>query len=325
MVSKGVGVVVSEGTAGYRGVRRCGRVWLCPVCAPRIRQVRSEEIGRALVAAVEDGAGVALLTMTVGHRQGDGLGWLFGESEAMWKAVQQHWSWRQLSLKWGMVGLVTFREVTHGQNGWHPHRHAAVVFRRPYGHGELQTWGGEVARLWGEAASVRGLRTGYRAVDVRQGSSRFGEYLKKVEGVGVELARGDLKVGRGTGWTPEQLGQRFTADADPAAADLLREYASVTTGRRMVTWSRTLKRYRAGVELTDKEIVDEDQGGELVAMLTARAWWRVVSSGRAAEVLEAAELGEWELGQALDELCPSGSWWLEREEGPLAFASSPSG
>ncbi|MFC8894425.1 hypothetical protein ACFT54_35240, partial [Streptomyces cinereoruber] len=44
------GVIVGQtasGTAVVLGLMRCGRIWLCPVCAATIRHKRAEEITEA--------------------------------------------------------------------------------------------------------------------------------------------------------------------------------------------------------------------------------------------------------------------------------------
>ncbi|MFD9560571.1 replication protein, partial [Streptomyces sp. NPDC059990] len=52
------GVIVAQtaaGTSVVLGLMRCGRIWLCPVCAATIRHKRAEEITAAVVEWIKRG------------------------------------------------------------------------------------------------------------------------------------------------------------------------------------------------------------------------------------------------------------------------------
>jgi len=107
--------------AHFHGVARCGSVWECPVCALRIRAGRSEE----LKFAVEQwgSANVAMLSLTVRHGLGDDLRAVRrGVSESFRRLINGR-PWKRFCEKFGLQHHVRSIEVTHGENGWHPHLH----------------------------------------------------------------------------------------------------------------------------------------------------------------------------------------------------------
>lgn len=312
-----VAVTVGDGVAHFSGVRSCGAVWTCGVCGPRIRQRRSEEVGIALGEAERQGLGLVFMTLTVSHHQEDSLERVYGLQEAAWRALQQSRAWRDLTAELGVLGHVVFREVTWGVNGWHPHRHVVMVLRRPVGAAQLGSWRRRAWEAWDGQLRKRGLSSSEaRGLDVRpvkrRGSVGIGWYVAKIA---QEMTRGDLKRARGDrSFTPEQLLDLVVEDGDAVAAEKWTEYARVTAGRRMLTWSRGLRAMLAlpEVEQTDEEVAAEEVGGEVVALLDRRAWWALVRRDAALELLEAAEVGG---GAAIGGVlvavgAPGGSWEL---------------
>jgi hypothetical protein len=61
--------------AHFARVQLCGRVWVCPVCGPRIRQTRAQDLDMACARWLDrHGTGsVMLLTLTVPHDYGESL------------------------------------------------------------------------------------------------------------------------------------------------------------------------------------------------------------------------------------------------------------
>lgn len=150
------GVIVAQtaaGTSVVLGLMRCGRIWLCPVCAATIRHKRAEEITTAVVEWVRRGGTAYLVTFTARHGHTDRLADLMDALQGTRKtpdtprrpgAYQRlitggTWAGRKASDgrghtdregirdRVGYVGMIRATEVTVGQiNGWHPHIHAIV-------------------------------------------------------------------------------------------------------------------------------------------------------------------------------------------------------
>ena len=57
----------------FSGVHKCGSVWVCPVCSPRISERRRAELQTAINTGTGRGNGTVLLTQTVSHGYADTL------------------------------------------------------------------------------------------------------------------------------------------------------------------------------------------------------------------------------------------------------------
>jgi hypothetical protein len=151
------GVIVAQtaaGTSVVLGLMRCGRIWLCPVCAATIRHKRAEEITEGVVEWIRRGGIAYLVTFTARHGHTDRLSDLMDALQGTRKtpdtprrpgAYQRlitggTWAGRKASDghraadregirdRIGYVGMIRATEVTVGQiNGWHPHIHAIVL------------------------------------------------------------------------------------------------------------------------------------------------------------------------------------------------------
>ncbi|HEY2194723.1 MAG TPA: hypothetical protein VGH76_20825 [Actinomycetospora sp.] len=66
----------SDGTrsAAYGGLKTCGSVWCCPVCAAKIATRRADDLAAVMRAVDELGGSAFLLTLTMRHDRGDRLG-----------------------------------------------------------------------------------------------------------------------------------------------------------------------------------------------------------------------------------------------------------
>ncbi len=151
------GVIVAQtaaGTSVVLGLMRCGRIWLCPVCAATIRHKRAEEITAAVVEWIRRGGTAYLVTFTARHGHTDRLADLMDALQGTRKtpdtprrpgAYQRlitggTWAGRRatdgrghadrdgIRDRIGYIGMIRATEVTVGQiNGWHPHIHAIVM------------------------------------------------------------------------------------------------------------------------------------------------------------------------------------------------------
>jgi hypothetical protein len=65
-------------------LQSCASVHACPVCAPKIRQERSDVIEAACSAWAAEGRAVGMLTLTVKHAQGDALAELLDGLMSAW-------------------------------------------------------------------------------------------------------------------------------------------------------------------------------------------------------------------------------------------------
>lgn len=296
--SGGVVVRLVDGTAYFDGVFHCASVWACPVCSAKIRAERAGDVRRALGEALSRGWGVLFMTHTASHHRGDALGELRRGQEAAWKGLRQSRTWRRFREVTG-ARLICAREVTWGAaNGWHPHRHSAIVTNAPLGPSDVEGWGRDLAAEWAHQCARFGL-----IADLSHGTDLVAAhapedlagYLLKVEDpdLASELLRGDLKGGGAGRYTPELLLRAAVDDGAEWAWALWAEYEQATFGWRMLTWSHGLRRDLLGDDddPTDEELVQREVGGELVAELEPATWRAVTALSLECEVLEAAEDG----------------------------------
>ncbi|MDD7940914.1 hypothetical protein PHK61_21060 [Actinomycetospora lutea] len=72
-----LGVITNkDGTrsAAYGGLKHCGSVWTCPVCAVKVATRRADDLSAVMRAVHERGGSAFMLTLTMRHARGDRLG-----------------------------------------------------------------------------------------------------------------------------------------------------------------------------------------------------------------------------------------------------------
>jgi len=300
--AQGVPVVLSELVAHFANLELCASVWACPVCSPRIRERRAAEIEDGLQRHLEIGGGAGFVTQTLPHDQGDRLVPLFDAVAESWRLNLGSKGWRRDVRAHGIVGNIRAVEITHGENGWHPHLHGLVLTVEPL---DVATWeliGDGLHRRWSASVQRRGFRAPTRrhgvtltpvrsASDVAQYTAKFQDGTD-LRSVGRELTRHDTKQARRHGRTPVGILRDFadTGDADDLA--LWHEYERATKGRSSLRWSRGLKRRLHVGDVTDEDIVGETIVGEVLDVLSRPEWAWVRSRRLQSLLLQAAEAPE---------------------------------
>lgn len=281
-----MGEVVPIKTDGARvwptGVRSCGLVWVCPVCASKIKARRAVELESATRVHVDRGGSLSMVTATVRHDSSMSLSAVRGAVSSSWRKLQRRKSWADIR---GLLdGQVVAPEVTVGENGWHPHLHILLFIKSGVAQSAIDTvvsrfvsdWRALVTEALGVSPSIE------RAIDVTHfgvdASAAAAHYLSKVA---KELTGGELKSGR----DPFSL----LDDADQGDAQAIArwfEYAAAMKGRQSLSWSKGL-RSRLGLdEMTDEEIADADVDlGVVVARVDRVTWDRIVAAGGVRQTL----------------------------------------
>ena len=106
--ANGVGVRIAaredgSAVAGFSHLYRCGSVWSCPRCAPKVAHSRAEDLADLLKAATERGCSGTLVTFTIGHHWGQRLDDCWGAVTAGWHAVTSGKQWRSDEAAYGFV------------------------------------------------------------------------------------------------------------------------------------------------------------------------------------------------------------------------------
>jgi len=282
--------------AHFSGVVTCGSVWHCPICASKVSEGRRQDLQTAVTAWIRAGGEVYLATFTFRHHRGDKLQDIIKAFQAAMRKLTGSGPYRRLLKAAGCVGSVRALEVTHGENGWHPHVHM-LIFARP---GELEALR-EIEALWLRALRKQGLDGVVdHAFDVRGGNdaaryvAKYGHEPHKVSewSAAAEVTKGQQKRARLKGRTP--FGLLLDAlEGDREAARLFVEYAEVFHGRRQLYWSPGLReRLGLGAEASDAELAEAvvEPDDELVAEVSLEDWGAVLRHNARWELLRVAEL-----------------------------------
>lgn len=283
---------IDHGTASFGCLQTCSSVWACPVCAAKISERRRAELLQAIEAHKATGGDVLLITLTNPHHLGDSLpAFLAGQQRAMsrfnsTRAASALWDWL------GCVGTVRAWEVTHGQNGWHPHFHLLAFVRSGVCLEEARA---RVYDVWATGCRLAGLPVPSveHGVDVRDGSEAAA-YASKW-GLDHEMTKGHMKRARSEkGRSPFDLLRSYLHDGDKQASALFKEYAGAFHGKRQLVWSKGLKdRFEVGKESDEDLAAIQDDRAELLGKIELEDWRLILKFDLRGDVLELARHG-WE-------------------------------
>lgn len=297
-IMAGVGILhsASRGRASYSGLQTCGSVHVCPVCAYKIAGRRRAELEEGVAAAKARGYAMLFLTYTVQHQAKNGclevLEWLRGAT----RRFRYGRPWQELKRRIGLVGYVTTTEVTHGDNGWHPHAHEVWICSG-ITEDDLVPLMVELQGRWQAAVEAAGgscrRSVGLRVEWVADGEDAVGDYLLKSGQWGIcdEMSQAATKKARTGGRTVAALLEDYSLHGDQEAGRLFQEYAAAFHGRRVHRWSVGLREHLGlCCEASDADVAAEvDDDAVLLAQLNLREWRRVLERGLEAELLWAVE------------------------------------
>ncbi|MBR8030373.1 protein rep [Burkholderia cenocepacia] len=301
-VSAEVAVLRNKATARARfgGLRICGSVWTCPVCAAKISEHRRAEIHAATDTHTQAGGGIYMLTLTFSHKRADNVALLVKALKRALKLLRDHRTYKQCKQYIDYVGLIRALEVTYGDaNGWHPHVHELWLTAKKLTRAQLRLVQKEIFEAWRVACVSAGLgepnrKQGVTFIEAESAQEyvvKFGREPKW--GVGSELAKAHTKKGRLASLTPFDL-LRLAGDGDRRAASLFETFAQAFYGSRQLFWSRGLKKLFGIVDMSDEEVAElESDEAELVTRISADEWRAVLRQPFDARglVLELAENG----------------------------------
>lgn len=298
-----------DARAYYQGLRTCGRVWACPVCASKVSERRRHELRQAVASHQSGGGSVLLATFTLPHQACDSP---TGLLDRLLAAYLRLWSGRDRVRLPGLVGTVRALEVTHGANGWHPHLHvlffveaaAATVVPggatgRPVGGSITLDACGLLGELHGRWQRLLPGVHPVHGVTVQDGSaaadyvSKWGKEPRWT--IAEELTKANVKASRtAAGRAPFALLADF-AGGDTLAGQLFRRYVEAFKGRSQLHWSRGLRaRLALGAEKSDQVLAATvDATDELLGSFTDTDWALIARREVRGPILEAARLDGW--------------------------------
>lgn len=281
--------------ARFNGLVTCGSGWTCPVCCTKIAEVKRRELSAGLVWHVKSGGRAHLMTLTAPHTLELPLAEIEHKFQRARTRLKNSRTFKRVMLAATRRGTVGSMEHTFSQlNGWHPHLHEIVFVARSITPAESYqlrlAWVASLLREGLGSNEQRGHMIEH-ALDLRGGEDAA-DYITKYGreetwGITSELTRQHAKDARGDHHTPFGLLQ-LASEGHAWAAARFKEYAEVTKGRRLMTWSPGLRKALAlGEELTDEQLADAPIPDEsFCAKLTAEQWTVVMQRDARAELLD---------------------------------------
>jgi hypothetical protein len=229
---------------------------LCPVCGPRVAEVRRGEVAHILDWADGQRLHPVFLTLTTSSKKGQPLAPMVrAQKEALriWKQDRRYKERRP-----SIVGVVSAFETTHGANGWHPHFHLLLLVKAKTMGRALRLVAG-LRAVWVAAAKAQGLHAG-RAGFKAQAGHRAAEYMAKWD-LSDEVAAGVAKESKDKdkGKTPSQLLRRGY-EGDKAASRLWGEYERAMRGKSVLRFSPGLRALAGVPDMTDQKAAEEGDG-----------------------------------------------------------------
>lgn len=302
-----------HGKAFFSNLLACGSVWSCPVCASKIQERRREEIAAAISWAYVNDLQPVMVTLTFPHRSWHKLRDLLDQQATALKLLRAGQPWERFKTCIDYQGLIRSLELTHGDNGWHPHTHELWFVRSSVDAALMLP---EILKRWESACMRAGLLDAanahqleafrLHAVDVKGWCSES-DYLAKQDdsrhwGADREIAKGSTKEGRAKGRHAFGLLKEASETSGPArrSGRLYLVYIAAMRGKRQIIWSRGLKERVQVDDVTDEALAEEQrEEADFLGSIMDEDWKTVRTAGAWAPLLDAAEVGGWPAVQAL--------------------------
>lgn len=300
--------------AYYTGLMTCGKLWLCPVCAAKIRMRRSVDIEMAVAQHLLKGGGIEFVTFTLRHKRSQRLDVLYPAVAGGWRKMWSGSPGQRLKADFEVVGFIRANEITFGTSaGWHPHIHVLVFTKRPMTKTRRAAFKARLHAKWSPwMFDATGLAPSFeRGVTIKPVLTVNGDvmakYMVKVQGsegkatsVGLEMARADLKRDtRKDNKTPFQMLEEIVehdSHGEVCRCRMYRaawgEYEAATKGRRCIEWSKGLREmFDLEPEETDEDAAAQavDAVDEVLASMDFAEWFVVRGTKSQAVLLEIAE------------------------------------
>lgn len=291
------------GHAGFAGFKRCGSVWACPVCAAVVASKRQQELEALAKAASEQGYFISMLTLTLQHSRGNSIQEVWKGISTGWASVISGRQWQDAKEQLGIAGYVKAVEVTFGDNGPHVHLHVIFFteknpltyrlrFQRKQGRAKTpypvieKTPEDFLADRWEKGLAKTGFKMirefynpetkkiekpglTWEVAHPGKGCEAMARYAAKLQAVSIskEAALGQMKEGHGDHRAPFQI-LASAMQGNEKDLRLWRAWENCSRGHRQMSWSKGLRElFDIEPEKTDEELVNEDSGGEVVAII----------------------------------------------------------
>lgn len=283
---------VEYGSYVHTHIAHCSNVWLCPLCASKIQTRRTEEVETAIKWAEANGLQVVMFTHTASHKANYALK-EFGVrfQKAYRGTMKQVYRLRKLYEEGNIKAVeFTFSEA----NRWHKHFHVLSFLKKECDVDEYykllqKAWEKQCAKVGlldtSNEKAVKDFRL--HGLDMTKGAQEsLARYTNKSASewtISDEMTKSVLKIGKNKEhMTPFQMVVEIATTKDMnyryRLIDAFFEYALYTKGLHQIDWSNGLKEKVGLKDLTDEELMDEENDdAEYIAGLTVAHWHQLRS------------------------------------------------
>ena len=283
---------IEYGSYVHTHIAHCSNVWLCPLCASKIQSRRTEEVETAIKWAEANGLQVVMFTHTASHKANYALkdfGIRF--QKAYRGTMKQVYRLRKLYEEGNIKAVeFTFSEA----NRWHKHFHVLSFLKKECDVDEYykllqKAWEKQCAKVGlldtSNEKAVKDFRL--HGLDMTKGAQEsLARYTNKSASewtISDEMTKSVLKIGKNKEhMTPFQMVVEIATTKDMnyryRLIDAFFEYALYTKGLHQIDWSNGLKEKVGLKDLTDEELMDEENDdAEYIAGLTVAHWHQLRS------------------------------------------------
>jgi hypothetical protein len=292
----------------WNGLSVCGSVWSCPVCSGRIMMERQDQVMKAMTNWREMSGYVLMVTLTFRHKRFDGLLDTITKFTKALSRMKASRKYKNLKESIGFFGAIRALEITHGSNGWHPHTHDLIFIENQLNQDQITKFETELFNLWSIYCFKYGLglpnkKHGVK-VDFREGdslSTAIGAYVTKW---GKEITSSHTKLSKGDSRSPWQILSSLNEKWTFTDSKLWKEYTSAMHGKAILYWSKGLKAALSIEDLTDQEIVENEDGKIIIdeLIVTKAEFYAICRLKKQSHVLDRFDISSLNASIYIDEL-----------------------
>lgn len=282
----------------FSGCMVCSSVWTCPVCAERVANERRKELEHALNTWQ---GGFLLVTFTISHSIDESCQAVVDRFDCAARSFKSGRAFQDIKSQFGVRYTVRNREATDGENGYHVHGHEIWFLEHALTDERLETLKNLLKERWARQAELAGgwasLANGLDVVksdsEIYDYVAKFGKLPKNRDDAPLassELTHSHTKAARKDGKSMWQLLEEYDQGNKRSGARFA-EYAMAFKGKKQLIWSRGL-RDAVGLndELTDDEIAETEDQGQVWAEISIQTWRKVVEFGHRSLILKICKL-----------------------------------
>jgi DNA-directed RNA polymerase subunit RPC12/RpoP len=251
------------GKSFYKNLFQCGSVWSCPHCRYKIMITRRSEIKTICKAAQKAGLFMGFLGLTCQHNKYNDVKSLkeqFHSINEAWRYLMGIPSLRKLMKGAGFEYIKSLDNRYNKVNGYHPHFHI-IVFANT--REDAQMICDLIIDYWlkafpGSLPDYQSYQPVFDSFD-----EKLESYMTKA-GLSDEMTDPCLSKKSKDSINPLDvlsylLNKDFSRYSEAECVTIYREYSKAVKGLRSITWSKGLKQRFNVAEVTDEEIIHNDE------------------------------------------------------------------